>query len=103
MPLFYKPRTLPYSVRDQVETELGRLEEQSVITRVERSQWAAPLVVVPKTDGTNRLCSDYTVTVNQVIEDEPYTLPMIEDLFANLAGGQKFTKLNLSTAYQQLG
>ena len=31
-----------------------------------------------------------------------YPLPKTEDIFACLAGGQKFTKLYLAHAYQQL-
>lgn len=33
---------------------------------------------------------------------DQYPLPKPEDLFATLAGGKKFTELDLSQAYQQL-
>ena len=36
------------------------------------------------------------------MEIDQYPLPKPEDLFATLAGGKKFTKLDLSQAYQQL-
>jgi len=36
------------------------------------------------------------------VEDTCYPLPTAEDLFAKLAGGKVFTKLDLSNAYQQL-
>ena len=36
------------------------------------------------------------------MEVDQYPLPKPEDLFATLAGGKKFTKLDLSQAYQQL-
>ena len=42
------------------------------------------------------------MTVNQALEIDQYPLPKPEDLFATLAGGKKFTKLDLSQAYQQL-
>ena len=66
------------------------------------SEWAAPIVAVPKKDGKFRICGDYKVTVNQALEIDQYPLPKPEDLFATLAGGKKFTKLDLSQAYQQL-
>ena len=42
------------------------------------------------------------VTVNKVAVLDRYPLPLIDDLFANLAGGVKFTKLDLSQAYHQI-
>ena len=56
----------------------------------------------PKKDGSVRLCSDYKVTVNPELQAEQYPLPRIEDIFANLAGGQKLSKIDLRQAYHQL-
>lgn len=49
-----------------------------------------------------RICGDFKVTVNPVLHIEHYPLPRIEDLFASLAGGQCFSKLDLSHAYLQM-
>ena len=70
--------------------------------KVSYSDWAAPIVVVPKQDGSYRLCGDYKVTVNQALGVDQYPLPKPEDLLATLAVGQKFTKLDLRQAYQHL-
>lgn len=59
-------------------------------------------MAVPKPDGRVRLCGDFRITVNQVLQVDPYPLPKAEDLFATLAGGKKFTKLDLSQAYLQM-
>ena len=40
--------------------------------------------------------------VNAVAPCDSYPLPWTEDIFATLRGGQKFSKLDLSHAYQQL-
>ena len=42
------------------------------------------------------------VMLNQVLQSEVYLLSKIVKLFSSLAGGIKFTKLDLSHAYQQL-
>ena len=56
-----------------------------------------------KSDKTSvRICGDFKLTVNQVSKLDRYPIPKIEDLFAQLAGGKSFTKLDLSQAYQQL-
>ena len=69
------------------------LEQEGVIKKVDRSEWAAPIVVVPKGDGQIRICGDYKVTVNGVLDVDQYPLPKPEDLFASLVGGgQKFSK-----------
>ena len=49
-----------------------------------------------------RICGDFKQTVNKASTIDKYPIPKIDDLFASLAGGQKFTKLDMSQAYQQL-
>ena len=49
-----------------------------------------------KSDGRVRICGD---TVNRAARVEKYPLPRIDELFASLAGGRAFTKIDLSHAY----
>ena len=102
IPQFKKPRPVPYALRGAVERDLERLENLGVIEKCKFSHWAAPIVTVPKPDGNVRICGDYKITINPVLEVDQYPIPKAEDLFATLAGGQKFTKLDLSHAYQQV-
>lgn len=48
------------------------------------------------------MCGDFKVTVNPVLEAEQYPLPHIEDLFAGLAGGKRFSKIDFNQAYLQM-
>ena len=41
-----------------------------MLTKIVRSDWAAPIIVVPKQEKSIRICGDYKVTANQVIEQE---------------------------------
>ncbi|KAL9975232.1 hypothetical protein ACROYT_G012366 [Oculina patagonica] len=43
---------VPYALKDKVEQELQRLEEEGIIYKVNQSEWAAPVVLVPKKDGS---------------------------------------------------
>jgi hypothetical protein len=102
-PKFFRARRVPYALREGVEAELDRLERQAIVKKVEYSRWAAPVVPVPKDGGgAVRLCGDYKLTVNAAAPVDSYPLPRTEDMFAILEGGEKFTKLDLSHAYQQL-
>jgi len=61
------------------------------------------VVPVLKSDKKSlRLCGDFKQTVNRASKLDKYPIPKIEDLFARLAGGKAFTKLDMSQAYQQL-
>ncbi|KAK3745704.1 hypothetical protein QZH41_007913 [Actinostola sp. cb2023] len=101
-PIFCKARPLPFSMKKRVEEELSRLENNGVIRKVSHSEWATPVVPVIKPSGAIRLCGDYKTTLNTVLKMDRYPLPLVDEIFANLAGGQKFTKLDLSEAYHQL-
>ena len=101
-PKFCKPRPVPFALKEALERELLRLQQLGILQKVNHSAWAAPVVVVPKGDGCIRVCGDYKVTVNPVLVVDKYPLPKPDDLMAQLAGGQKFSKLDLSQAYQQI-
>ena len=60
------------------------------------------MVHVPKADGTTRPCGDYAVTVKPQLHVPQYPIPLPEDVFLKLRGGQRFPKLDLMSAYQQL-
>ncbi len=102
VPKFHKARPVPYAIRQKLETELDRLEAEGILSKVDWSPWATPVVPVTKKDRTVRLCGDFKVPVNPVLYAEQYPLPRIEDIFATLSGGQLFSKIDLAEAYLQM-
>ena len=101
-PRFFKPRPVPVAIKASIGKELDCLEQQGIIEKVSHSEWATPIVAVSKKDGRFCICGDYKVTVNQSLPVEQYLLPKPDDLFATLAGGKVFSKLDLSQAYLQV-
>ena len=102
-PIFCKARPLPFSMRCRVEQELQQLHTDGIIEPVRaHSDWATPVVPVTKYSGKIRLCGNYKLTVNRNLRLEHYPLPLVDELVSNIAGGQNFTKLGLSSAYHQL-
>ena len=45
-----------------------------ILERINHSEWAAPVVVVPKGDGALRVCGDYKVTINPALVLHKYSL-----------------------------
>ena len=64
-PRFFKSRPVPFAIKEAIGKELDKLEEQGILQKVDSSDWAAPIVPVPKKDGRFRICGDYKVTINQ--------------------------------------
>ena len=102
-PKFCRARPLPLAMKPLVEEELENLVNQKILEPVAFAEWATPIVPILKKDQQSvRICGDFKVTVNQVTKLDRYPIPRAEDLFATLAGGKSFTKLDLSKAYQQV-
>ena len=101
-PKFCKARQVPYALRPKVEAELTKLQNDGILTKVDWSEWATPVVPVIKKNGNVRLCGDFKQTINPVLHVQQYPLPRIDDIFASLGGGQKFSKIDLRQAYLQM-
>ena len=56
IPKFFKPQPVPYAIRESLQNKLGRLESAGIIENVEHSDWAAPVVLVPRSDEKLHLC-----------------------------------------------
>ena len=80
----------------------GQVAQVSIYVVAGRGPSLLGRVVVPKKDGHIRLCGDYKVTINPLLTIDSHPLPKPQELFASLAGGERFTKLDLSQAYQQM-
>jgi hypothetical protein len=65
------------------------------------SPWGAPVIFVPKKDGTQSLCVDYRALNEDTIKNK-YLLPRIDDLFDQLCGACVFSKTDLRSGYHQL-
>jgi hypothetical protein len=100
--------TLIYKTPCRMATpELAELKEhikdllEKEFIRPSSSPWGAPIIFVPKKDGTQRLCMDYHA-LNVVTVKNKYPLPRIDDLFDQLRGACVFSKIDLRSGYHQL-
>jgi hypothetical protein len=104
-----KPGTTPiYKTNYRMATpELAELKEH-IKELLEKgfihpisSPWGAPVIFVPKKDGTQRLCVDYCA-LNEITIKNKYPLARIDDLFDQLHDVCVFPKIDLQSRYHQL-
>lgn len=78
------PRHVPLPLYEELNKEIRRMEKLGVIRKVdEPTDWCRPIVIVPKPNGTNRLCIDLT-KLNQGVERELYQLESVDETIAKL-------------------
>ncbi|XP_015434215.1 PREDICTED: uncharacterized protein LOC107190013 [Dufourea novaeangliae] len=71
------------------------------ICRPSRSPWASPIHLVPKKDGSWRVCGDYR-RLNALTTPDKYPTPHLHDCSVNLHGKKVFLSLDLHKAYNQI-
>jgi len=86
---------MPFAIKDAVGKELDCLEEAGIVIKLDYSEWAVPIVPVPKRDDSIRICGDFKVTINPFLCVDQYPLPKPNDLIACLTGGQLFTNSSI--------
>lgn len=101
-PIFKRAYDVPYRLRDKVVEHIDSLERDGVITPVEASEWASPVIIVVKKDQGIRMVIDCKVSINKIIVPNTYPLPVAQDMFASLSGSKVFCALDLAGAYTQL-
>ena len=94
---------LPFGLRDKVDENLDGLLEKYIIEEVSSrpTEWAFPLVVVPKLDGEIRICVDMR-RANEAIMRVLHPIPIIEKVLYDLNGSTVFSKLDLKWGFHQI-
>ncbi len=65
------------------------------------SDWASPIVLVPKTDGSVWFCVDYR-KVNAVSKFDTYPMPRVDELLDRLGTARFYSTLDLTKGYWQI-
>jgi hypothetical protein len=86
--------------RQEVEKQVAELLAKGW-TSPSNSNYGAPVLFVPKPDGSMRMCIDYRA-LNKITTRKKYPLPCIDDLMDNLSGAKFFSSLDLTSGYHQL-
>ncbi|XP_062559251.1 uncharacterized protein LOC134224025 [Armigeres subalbatus] len=54
-PIFRKPYQVPYKIKEKFLKHLDDLEKQDIITPIQASEWAAPVIAILKKDNELRM------------------------------------------------
>ena len=98
------PRLQPYHVTEKNEQEINKIVQKLLDNKFivpSKSPCSSPVVLVPKKDGTFRLCVDYR-TLNKATISDPFPLPRIDNLLSRIGNAQIFTTLDLHSGYHQI-
>src|SRR6266498_3006032 len=89
-PIYKRPYKMDANQLAELKEQIQELLDKGFI-RPSSSPWGAPVIFVPKKDGTQRLCVDYRA-LNDVTIKNKYPLPDIQGLFDQLRGARFFSK-----------
>ena len=99
-PVKLSPYRLPYAYRDLVQKELKEMVKDGIAT-TSNSEWASPIVLVPKKDGGIRFCVDYR-RLNAVSAADCYPMPRVDELIDRLGTAKFISTLDLARGYWQV-
>ena len=97
-------RSMPYhkepAMREMVAKEVHKMLNAGVIEPA-RTEWASPVVLVPKKEGCLRFCVDYRRLNAKMLADS-YPLPRMDNCIESLGDAAVFTTLNCNSCYWQI-
>ncbi len=97
-------RQRPYRIPERLLKPLGEeieMMKQLHVIEPSNSEWSSPLVIVPKKDGSLRVCVDFR-KLNAQSRFDAYPTPRIDDLLERIGQARYITILELCKGYWQV-
>ena len=99
-PAYSQPYRAGTKAREAESSEIHRMLRAGVIEPA-TSEWASPVVLVPKPDGSMRFCIDYR-RLNTVTVRDSYPLPRMDECIDSLGDARVFSTLDCNSGYWQI-
>jgi transposase InsO family protein len=99
-PVWRAPYRLSPAERAEVEKQIKHLLEMGYVVP-SSSPFGAPILFVPKPDGSLRMCMDFRA-LNAITVKNKYALPRVDDLLDSLGGATVFSSIDLASGYWQI-
>ena len=96
-PVSQRARRLSAAEKGEANTIIKGWLEEGII-RPSESEYASPIVLAKKKNGSTRLCVDYRLLNKKIVRDR-YPLPLVEDQLDSLQGSRVFSTLDLANGF----
>jgi hypothetical protein len=100
-PIKQKERRYTPQRRETIRLEVSRLLEVRFIRPVDYPSWLTNIVLIEKSDGSWRMCIDYT-SLNKTCHKDEYPLPRICQIVDSTASCELLLFLNAYSGYHQI-
>ncbi|XP_020225377.1 uncharacterized protein LOC109807267 [Cajanus cajan] len=100
-PVAQRKRKMGEERKKAVEAETSKLLEAGFIREIQYTTWLANVVMVKKSNGKWRMCTDYT-DLNKACPKDAYPLLNVDRLVDGAAGHKFLTFLDAYSSYNQI-
>ena len=99
-PIKQNPYRMNPFKHEAMRNEIAYMLENNIIER-SSSPWSSPCLLVPKSDGSYRFCTDFR-KVNAVTKTDSYPIPRVDDCIDQVGNAVYVTKFDLLKGYWQV-
>lgn len=99
-PIKQRPYRVSPALQQIIDKEVKSMLEADIIEPLS-SAWSSLLLLVPKKDGSYRVCVDYR-KLNKVTKKDAYPIPFISAILDKLRNAKFLSELDIKSAYWQV-
>ena len=99
-PVASHPYRIPDRLKEGVREEVQKLVALGIAVP-SQSPWASPIVPVPKSDGSVRVCIDFR-RLNELTTSDPYYMVTLEEILERVGNSRVISKLDLCKGFYQI-
>jgi len=99
-PVGLNPYRMGPQTRELIQAQVDRMLKLEVI-EPSQSEWASPVVLIPKPDGSPRFCIDCRQLNERTVRDS-YPLPRMDDCLDSLGDAQFFSTFDCNAGYWKI-